>query len=206
MGPWKSCQKQLVCKGLKSSVWLNKQKPQENRNSKTRQSSREGSWSLMEGMGDNDFLWTQDNPGTRTSLESESLQDLLYHSLSMVLFSCIPALECSRYACCGLTCCKPQFLMWTEHLYSHLNEPGQCDRRSMSRALASWQGFREATPSMSPGLSLWNITIGLSQPCAQAIPKCRLLMERCTIIVRSKLLIPKRKVLFWRHMVAREGC
>lgn len=61
-------------------------------------SSRGGGWSLMEGTGDHELLSAQDNPGTRTSLESESLQDSLYHSLSMALFSCIPVLECSTNA------------------------------------------------------------------------------------------------------------
>lgn len=50
---------------------------------------------------------------------------------------------------------------------------------------------------VSRSVSLWKITIGLSQPCTQAMLKCRLLMEMGIIIVRSKLLIPKRKVLFW---------
>lgn len=39
---------------------------------------------------------------------------------------------------------------------------------------------------------------GLSPPCTQAMPKCRLLMETWIVIARSKLLMVKIKVLLWR--------
>lgn len=193
MGPQKSHQKQLVWKGLNSSIFPIKQKLQENRKSKTRQSNRGGDRSWMEGTGGHDLLSGQDNPGSRLSPESKRPQDSLYHSLGMALLSCSPGM----FYLYDLTCCEPQLLMWTEHLYFHLKEPGQCDRRGpLPRALAPWQGFREATPTCVPrSVSLWNITTVLSQPCTQAMPKCMLLMDMWIIIIRSKWLTLKRKVL-----------